>query len=89
MADEVLGVGAMEVDISLASVGVLLVEPLEPEDTGQDGVVTFLSLPNRAREAALEAGLKGSPFANFFADAKVTGGRLEGAFFESRAVGSG
>ncbi len=75
-ADEVFGVGAVKVDVALVGVGVLLVQAVEPEDAGEDGIVLFFAVPDGAGEAAFEVGVEGGAFADAFADEEVASGGL-------------
>lgn len=88
-SDLVLGVGAVEVDVAAVGVAVLLFDSIEPEDAGEDGVVTGLALPDFPGKSPFEGGEKWSPLADFFTNEKFSGGRLVGALGESGSLGGG
>jgi len=89
LADEVFGVGAVEVDVTAVGVGVFGVEAIEPHDAGEDGVVACFAAPDPAWGAAFEGCVEGRSVTDFFADAKLAGGGLVGAFGEAGAAGGG
>ena len=89
-ADEVFLVGAVEVDVALVGVGVFFFSAVEPEDTGEDGVVFLrVGCPDAGGASAFERGEEGGTVADFFTDDELAGGRLVGAFGEADAVGGG
>lgn len=87
MADQVFGMGPMEVDVAQVGILILFCKPSEPENSSENGVIAGLALPNLAGEAAFETGKERSTLSNFLADDELSGGCFVRPFFKADAVG--
>ncbi len=81
-ADQPLLVRAVDVDVALAGIGVFRIQPVEPEDAGEDFVLLAAFFRNLAgRKPGLENRARRGTVANLLGDAKSPGGRLVAAGF--------
>lgn len=89
LANEVLGVGPVEVYVATVGIGVFVIQSVKPEDPGEDGVVCPFAVPDSAWAAALKAGVDGCPFANALAHDEVPCRGAMRSFLESDSVRGG
>ena len=73
----------MEVDVAAVSVLVFGIAAVKPEDAGEDGIGAGFSFPDSSWEAAFEAGVERSSFADAFLYDEVARGGAKRAFFKA------
>lgn len=81
-ADAVLVLGAVDVNKAIAGIGVVLLHPIKPQDSGGDPVVSPRQrIPGPERHATLEDGAAGHVMPDFLSDLKLSQRRLHAPFF--------
>ena len=81
------GVGAMDVDVTLEGIGVVCVQPLEPQDTRLYVVFRIVLTPNfPSCHSRLEDGPRLRAITMLFRDPKAARRRFAGGGFRAKAV---
>lgn len=84
--NQIFTVCSMEIDIAVVRVGIFLVQPVQPQNTGQNAIVLTAWVGKMTRGlAAFELGPKRLAVANFFLKDKTARGCFEATRLKSQA----
>lgn len=85
-ADQILPVGSVEIDVTIARADILRIEPFEPEDARQDQILlSAWSADCARRDAVLENAPRRGSLADFFADPEAARRGAQASLLRAKA----